>query len=881
MSDKKLTLIVNCFMIVIACLAFLLPGGQTNIGKNLSPTIKGAIHSSVEAKVKIDKNFGQMPLYFIPNQGQLDKQVFYYIQGKDKTVYFTSEGVTFFLSEIEKSGTDTGNKPRMLREIEPSREGLQSGQRWTVKLDFVGARQGVKPVAIETAGGVISYFKGKPEQWKTGIPLASKIMYRDLWPGIDLVYYGTTNRIKYEFIVHPGADPSMIKLAYRGVSQIKENGKGQLVIKMPFGSFYDDTPVAWQEISGKRTTVSMKYAVTDQNRNREKSDGSYTYGFSLGKYDKTKPLVMDPVVIIYCGYIGGNSDDRGYGIAVDDSGCAYVAGITYSTSEFPVQVGPDTTFNGGISDVFVAKVNADGSALVYCGYIGGSGYESESNIAVDASGCAYIVGGTDSSEGTFPVKSGPGLTYNGGQYDAFVAKINADGTGLVYCGYIGGTDYDSGASIAVDDSGYAYVVGTTVSTEATFPVKGGPCLKNKGNADSFVAKVNADGTGLVYCGYIGGSNVEYGNGIAIDSWGCAYIVGYTYSSETDSFPVKVGPDLTFNHSSDISEDSSDTFVAKVSANGTELVYCGYIGGTLLDEGYAIAVDPSGCAYVTGKTWSSERQNFPVKVGPDLSDNDRDYLPIGEAFVAKVTADGCGLGYCGYIGGSEVDAGFGITVDAYGCAYVTGITESSETSFPVKAGPELTFNGFWDAFVAKVKGDGSGLDYCGYLGGRGSDEGCDIAVDCFGNAYIIGLTYSPDLPVKVGPGLTYHGNNLMDTFVAKIWSLNAEISLKSPNGGETFQVKRPYPITWTSAWVNKIKIELYNADTFYKLIADNISANTGTYFWIIPSDLPLNTNYKIKLTSIDSEETVSDISDNPFTLTAFKRGNGELRIKQIL
>ncbi|MGE5340214.1 MAG: SBBP repeat-containing protein [Candidatus Omnitrophota bacterium] len=885
-----------------------------------------------------------MPLYFIPNQGQTDQQVAYYIQGEDKSIFFTSEGVTFLLVEKKRAGINAGSPPawsksKMLREIKPSRVGMQSGKRWTVKLDFVGARKDVKPVAIETAGGVISYFKGKPEQWKTGIPLASKIMYRDLWPGIDLVYYGTTNRIKYEFIVHPGADPSMIKLAYRGVSQIKENSKGQLVIKMPFGSFYDDTPVAWQEISGKRTAVTMKYVVDDPNRNREKSDGAYTYRFSIGKYDKTQTLVLDPAIIVYCGFIGGTWDDSGDGIAVDSSGCSYVTGYTASVEGFPVKVGPDTTFNNGNSDAFVAKVSANGSALVYCGYIGGSGVEHGSDIAVDASGCAYIVGGTDSSEDTFPVKSGPGLTYKGGNSDAFVAKISGDGTKLIYCGYIGGFGGDYGFGIAVDSSGYAYVVGTTDSTEATFPVKGGPGLKYKDQEDCFVAKVNADGAGLVYCGYIGGYGGDNGEGIAVDSSGCAYVVGITYSSEIDSFPLEVGPDLTYN-------GNVDAFVAKVNADGTGLVYCGYLGGRDSDEGFGIAVDSSGCAYVTGDTCSSEA-SFPVKVGPDLSSNDENFA-IGDAFVAKVKSDGSGLVYCGYIGGRYYDSGYAIAVDASGCVYVTGVTSSYEASFPVKSGPDLTYNGEWDAFVAKVKGDGSGLDYCGYLGGGASDGGYDIAVDRWGNAYVTGYTYSPDFPVKVGPDLSH--NDEWDAFVAKISSpmtyivnfvagtggtLIGELSqiigkgtncmpvtavpntdyyfvnwtgtggfvtttenpltvknvtanltiranflpvkkltIKSPNGGETFQVNRPCAISWISGGINKIKIELYNSGGPSRLIAGNVSADTGTYTWFIPSDVPLGNKYKIKLTCSDPGVTLTSSSNNPFTITAFKRSPGD-------
>jgi len=256
--------------------------------------------------------------------------------------------------------------------------------------------------------------------------------------------------------------------------------------------------------------------------------------------------------LVYCGYIGGSGYEFGYDIAVDGDGNAYVTGITASYQySFPVTVGPDLTHNG-ISDAFVAKVNPSGTALVYCGYIGGSGGDIGRGIAVDGDGNAYVTGGTGSSEATFPVTVGPDLTYNGSGTNAFVAKVNASGTALVYCGYIGGDG--TGGGIAVDSDGNAYVTGGTGASEATFPVTVGPDLTYNGGYDAFVAKVNASGTALVYCGYIGGSGWDNGWDIAVDGDGNAYVNGYTESSET-TFPVTAGPDLTYN--------GNGAFVAKI------------------------------------------------------------------------------------------------------------------------------------------------------------------------------------------------------------------------------------------------------------------------------------------------------------------------------
>ena len=426
------------------------------------------------------------------------------VQGRDTSIYFEKKGVTFALTEkksekkIEKAGFRKASLPL-------DRDPGEAVKRWAVKLDFVGANPNVRITADQKTSAVISYFKGPKETWKTGLPTYSSITYQELWPGIDLVYSGTANRLKYSFVVKPGADPARVRLAYRGANGVRLNDLGQLEVETPAGGFKDDTPYAYQE--HRRPPLGGQRRL----RTREASaGGSRGYGFELGAYDRSQPLVLDPAVLVYAGFIGGSGSDFGRGIAVDSSGNAYVTGYTTSTeATFPVTVGPDLTFNGG-TDAFVAKVNAAGTALLYAGYIGGSGDDVGNGIAVDSSGNAYVTGQTDSTEATFPVTVGPDLTYNGGISDAFVAKVNAAGTALLYAGYIGGSGVDYGYGIAVDSSGNAYVTGYSESTQATFPVTIGPDLTQNGGADAFVAKVNAAGTALLYAGYIGGSDVDSG-----------------------------------------------------------------------------------------------------------------------------------------------------------------------------------------------------------------------------------------------------------------------------------------------------------------------------------------------------------------------------------
>jgi len=672
-----------------------------------------------------------MPLYFIENKGQMDNWVFYYVQGQDKTLYFGSEGLTF-----------------ILRELKGPEELIRS---WVLKLDFMGANPGVLPEGLEETGAVISYFKGPREDWKTGLPTYFKVAYRELWPGIDLIFSGHVQELKYEFVVKPWADPSLIRLCYRGAQSVRVIDSGEMEVKSPVASFKDGKPVAWQDIDGRRKEVSLAYHLEDSSLG-SRPKRSVGYGFQVGSYDRSHPLILDPATLIYCGYIGGSGNDIGNAIAVDALGNAYVTGYTDSSqTTFPDTVGPDLTHNGN-SDAFVAKVKSDGTGLIYCGYIGGSGSDVGNGIAVDGSGNVYVAGDTSSSQATFPAIVGPDLTHSGNS-DAFVAKVKSNGTGLIYCGYIGGSGNDIGNAIAVDALGNAYVTGYTDSSQTTFPDTVGPDLTHNGNSDAFVAKVKSNGTGLIYCGYIGGSSGEAGRDIAVDALGNAYITGYTDSSQT-TFPDTVGPDLTHN-------GSSDAFVAKVKSDGTGLDYCGYIGGSGNDYGNGVAVDGSGNAYVTGNTYSSQT-TFPDTVGPDLTHNGS-----SDAFVAKVKSDGTGLDYCGYIGGSSADNGLDVAVDGSGNAYVAGYTSSNETTFPVTRGPDLTHNGWVDAFVAKVKFDGAGLNYCGYIGGIDEDYGQSIAVDGSGNAYVMGDASSSDVtfPAIVGPDLTHNGSS--DAFVAKI------------------------------------------------------------------------------------------------------------------
>ena len=708
-------------------------------------------------------SFGRVPIHLVENRGVYPESVKFYVQGRDKTLFFQKDRITFQLRGPERG--------------------------WAVNLVFVDASPDVALRGKDRQTALFSYFRGPEKDWKTGLPTFSRVVYENLWPGIDLVYRAGVGRLKYEFVVKPGADPAAIRFRYVGSTEIAVAASGGLRVATPVASFEDAPPVAWQVVRGKRVPVKAAF-----RQSRGPFEGDAEIGFEIGSYDSQKTLVVDPAVFVFCGYIGGANVDSASDIAIDSSGNLYLTGsVASAAATFPVAVGPDLTFNGSVSglgdDAFVAKLNPTGTKLLYCGYIGGSAGDGGHSIDVDPSGNAYVTGITYSDQTTFPVKKGPDLTFNGHPYcDAFVAKVNASGTALEYCGYIGGTEKESGLGIAVDPAGCAYVTGETRSTEMSFPVVVGPDLTFNSiyhGPDVFVAKLDPTGTTLLYCGYIGGWSGTYGSSIVVDTLGYAYVVGETLSDES-TFPVKLGPDLTYNGG------LGDNFVAKVHPTGAFLVFCGYIGGMKEESWANIALDGSGDVYVAGLTQSDEG-TFPVKGGPDLT-----YNGVCDVYVAKIRTDGTGLVYCGYIGGSGMEHSavppgtrgnnVEIAVDGEGSAHVTAVTMSDELTFPVKIGPSLKYSGtnpgysIGDAFLAKVNATGMSLDYCGYIGGSGFDSGLGAVIDGSGNAYVCGYTESSEstFPVVGGPCVTYNGGG--DAFVAKVAFTHLDGSGKPQPGG---------------------------------------------------------------------------------------------------
>lgn len=763
------TCIVAVLALWLAPLASSIAGGTHWRGQQSS-----GVHATVPASVPVGQtnapraSSALQPLAptFIEGPESTSLARTYWVPGRDKSWCFTSTGITLLLdaplSSAAETPGDTGRQPAALdagggafSKIHRAESNTQAWQRWTLQMEFVGANPQLQPSGQDAAPTLVSFFQGPREQWKTGLRSYRRLVYSEVWPGIDLVYSGAPGVLKYEFVLKPGADASRIRLRYHGASQVRLRDTGQLSIVTPWGDVLDDPPSAYQPSDDERTTPVPAAYVLESGVDAN----NQTVGFRVGSYDSTQTLVIDPAVLIYCGLFGGSRADLGNAIAVDSAGSVYVTGWTNSfENSFPVAGGMYRRYSGN-GDAFVAKLSADGSYLVYCGYIGGSADDSGLGIAVDQGGKAYVVGHTKSTRGSFPVTRGPELEHRGLD-DAWVAKVNAAGTDLLYCGYIGGNGDDVGHAIAVDSTGSAYITGWSNSSGSSFPVKGGPSLVYNGGSawgDAFIAKVEPSGLTLDYCGYIGGDADDAGLDIAVDAIGRAVVVGDTWSDQA-SFPVAGGPSLKFG-------GGSDAFVAQVQVSGVVLLYCGYIGGNRDDLGNGIALDHTGCAYVTGWT-ASAPPSFPVLVGPDLTFHGGPQW--GDVFIAKVQADGAGLAYCGYIGGSEDDRGWDVAVDDLGNAYVTGCTASTQASFPVSSGPDLTHNGgSWDAFVAQVDPVGSGLAYAGYIGAGGEDRGWGIAVDGNGNAYVVGETSSSVETFPVMGSLQAPSDSGWNAFVAKV------------------------------------------------------------------------------------------------------------------
>jgi hypothetical protein len=695
------------------------------------------------SKARVLKSYRALPMSFEMNQGQADRTVRFLARGQGYAIFLKPSEALLALQPL---GQDT----RL-----PEKAGeLPRPPYRALKMRIERANLSAPATGLHRLPGISNYFIGNdPSRWHTHIPTYEKVQFENIRPGVNLVYYGNQRQLEYDFVLSPGVRPESLRLSFEG-SDATVDEQGDLVFTATGDKITFRRPVAYQCYKpdpGRKHFLAASYVLKGHNR----------VGFVVPDYDPREPLIIDPV-LNYSTYLGGNGGDAGNAVALDTLYDAFVTGSTASTN-FPTK-SPYQKSYGGDTDAFVTMVRYDGEAVIYSTYLGGNNFDVGNGIAVDNSGDAYITGNTSSAD--FPISSSNVFQPTfGGITDAFVAKLDPSGSHLLYSSYLGGSDVDYGLGIALDQFGNAYVTGYTQSTD--FPTVNPIQSGNAGSGDAFVAKVNTQATQLVYSTYLGGSSADSGQGIAVDLGGSPYVVGYTYSTNFPTYDPYQGKNA----------GSVDAFITKLSNDGSTFEFSTYLGGSGDDRGWAIAVDNENDIYVAGSTLTpcvpatttttlcNPTETFPTTPGAFQTLNTSQSPGYSDVFVTKLNFIGNALIYSTLVGGAWTDSPAGIAVDSSGDAYVTGYTESN--NFPTANAVQASYTGGTcgaspcpDAFITEVNPQGSALVYSTYLGGSAANWGNGIALDSNTppNAYVVGTTTSSDFPAialayQSGPGNT--------------------------------------------------------------------------------------------------------------------------------
>ncbi len=649
------------------------------------------------------------PLYFETNQGQSEPQ-YYYVAHKD--------GFRLELAKRYAAATVRG----------------QNGQESVVKLTFSQSNPRAEIVPEQRMPGYVNYLVGADSKaWKTHIPLHSRVSYRQVYPGIDLTFYGESRNLEYDFKVAAGADPRQIEMQVKGANSLQVNEEGDLVVTVTNGTLLLKQPEAYQNIEGKRSRIGARFRLT-----RSK------VGFELDPYDPSRELIIDPV-LSYSTYVAGNSGSAPSSIAVGSDGSAYITGYTWN---FPTKSPYQGTCNNcpNYPDLFITKLSPDGSALVYSTYLGGSSYDQPYSIAVDSGHNAIVVGRTDSND--FPTL--PHMTATIQRTHGFAASLAPTGDALNWSHYIAGTDDDIATATTVDSSGNVYVTGTTDSPD--FPVTAGTIAHDTPaypNSNEFILKFSPSGA-IQYSAVlpIAAQNGPYTSGsfprgIAVSSDGSVTIAGSTgvgLVTTPGAFQTTPG------NPAPSSGNAFNGFISKLDSNASSFLYSTYFGGIGGAPITALALDADGSAYVVGTSSTVPATPGAFEITPIPND-----IP---GFVAKFNSTGS-LVYCTYLGVTAQPSGYaemnGVAVDSVGNAYVAGFNTSS--GFPVLN--PLQASRASGAVIAALNPNGSSLIFSTYLSGTiegfnsAASRASSVAVDGNGKLYVTGSAYSQDFPTTVG------------------------------------------------------------------------------------------------------------------------------------
>jgi hypothetical protein len=702
---------------------------------NERPPSTHAAQSSNPPEQRLVSKLAEQALRFEANSGQTDSRVNYMARGDGYTLFLAGNEAVMKL----RRGPALEN-PRVARqfESEDGAAGVQYAKLHTdsvVRLDLVGANTQAQPQGEEMLAGRTNYFVGKdPAKWRSNVAGYARVRYANIYPGVDLVYYGKQGSLEYDFDLAPGANPDGIRLKLSGAENTEISATGDLLVHVDGGDLRLHAPTIYQTKDGRRAIVDGGFTLLAKNE----------AGFRVGMYDREMPLVIDPT-LNWSSYLGGSGRDLPFGIAVSQTtGNVYICGNTAS-NDFPTSTDAYQTGRAGGYDAFVSEFSSDGTTLVYSTYLGGSKNDVADSLIVDGSNNVYITGQTISTDfPTTPTSLEPTFP-SGGEVIGFVTELNSSG-GLAYSTYLGGTWETYGWYITLDSSNNIYVTGTTSS--GNFPVKN-PLIKHfQGGQDAFVTEITPHGNGagdLLYSTYLGGSGIDYGYGLAVDSTGAIYVAGETNSK---NFPVVNAYQSNNGATYDIG------FITKIAPGGQSAVYSTYLGGTRTQGIQGLALDSNDNVYVTGYTRSP---NFPVTNKTWL------HRP-SDAFVTELAADGQSLLFSTFLGGNGRDNGWGVVVDTNGNIDVSGYTVS--TNFPLQDPYQNKFGGgliYGDAFIT-VYSPAYSIVYSTYLGGADDDGAFGIALDSSNNIYVMGRTYSSDFPTQNALYPTYGGAG--DAWVAK-------------------------------------------------------------------------------------------------------------------
>lgn len=725
------------------------------------------------------ERIGQSLLRFEKNQGQTDAAVKFLARGPGYTLFLTADEAVLQMQSGVRSGKLMDSRyQQALSEkhglIEPNAPTTSS----VLRLNLVGAQPARQITEQEPLRSQSQYFT-QVRAGATGITAQhfARVLYREIYPGIDVAYYGKEQRLEYDFLVAPGADPRQIVLQFSGAETIALAENGDLVLRLPAGELRQPRPVVYQEVDGIRRTIAGQYVLLGETKAQhgQPADAAYTVGFSLGAYDTTLPLVIDPE-LNYASYLGTAGRETGDTIAVDATGKIIVAGVTTSVG-FPIKNPYQNNYRGGPSDIYISRFDPTASgpaSFLSSTFLGGGNEDNARSLTIDNSGKVYLVGATNSTD--FPTVNAY-QTNNRGQYDAFVTKFDFSATGsaqLLYSSYLGGNFGDECYGIAVNDAGVISLVGGTLSTN--LPTTSGALQTNlSGEVDCFVAQLDPSAQGaaqLRYSTYLGGGQSDYPGNIAVDGAGIIFLGGFTFSG---NFPVT--PTAYQSSKNTGGRSPTDAFITKLNPTATgsaQLVYSTFFGGNDFEGMLGFAIDKAGNVYLGGWTFSS--------IFPTLGAFQSNRNGTSDGFIVKLNPSVAGAGallYSTYFGGTRDEFVNSIAVDLAGTVHVTGQTNS--VGFPLKNALLSNLNGIDDAVIFRLNPKLTGTDsllFSTYFGGGISETGVNIATDAALNTYVVGSTVSLNFPVTTNAyQSTFGGSTNEDAFIVKLTDANNAADLE--------------------------------------------------------------------------------------------------------